>query len=180
MIRALEKAESSLLSGFNYQFSELEKRYIEAKDNVKFLTTLERHFKHIRDGPLVQILDTLPSMMNALRMVWVISRHYKDDQRMEPLFGRIGWEYLLVDEAHHLAGDVDLGGAAAAPHEAPEEAVVEHLPHAHAQLRLLREQRLAPRISGSRGNKLSDPVGRLRAEAEKEKAEENYGGTERN
>ena len=92
MIRVLEKAESSLLSGFNYQFSELEKRYIEAKDNVKFLTTLERHFKHIRDGPLVQILDTLPSMMNALRMVWVISRHYKDDQRMEPLFGRIGWE----------------------------------------------------------------------------------------
>ena len=61
MIRVLEKAESSLLSGFNYQFSELEKRYIEAKDNVKFLTTLERHFKHIRDGPLVQILDTLPS-----------------------------------------------------------------------------------------------------------------------
>ena len=34
MIRVLERAESSLLSGFNYQFSELEKRYIEAKDNV--------------------------------------------------------------------------------------------------------------------------------------------------
>ena len=78
--------------GFKYQFSELEKRYIEAKDNVKFLTTLERHFKHITNGTLVQILDTLPSMMNALRMVWVISRHYKDDQRMEPLFQRIGWE----------------------------------------------------------------------------------------
>ena len=92
MIKVLEKAESSLLSGFAFQFSELEKRYVEAKDNVKFLTTLERHFKHIRDGPLVQILDTLPSMMNALRMVWVISRHYKDDQRMEPLFQRIGWE----------------------------------------------------------------------------------------
>jgi dynein heavy chain len=97
MIKVLEKmgpdsTGSSLLPGFNYQFSELEKRYVEAKDNVKFLTTLERHFKHIRDGPLTQILDTLPSMMNALRMVWVISRHYKDDQRMEPLFGRIGWE----------------------------------------------------------------------------------------
>ena len=69
---------------------ELEKRYIEAKDNVKFLATLERHFKHILHGSLLQIIDTLPSMMNALRMVWVISRHYKDDQRMEPLFGRIG------------------------------------------------------------------------------------------
>ena len=92
MIQVLEKAESSLLSGFNYQFSELEKRYIEAKDNVKFLTTLERHFKHITNGTLVQILDTLPSMMNALRMVWVISRHYKEDHRMEPLMARIAWE----------------------------------------------------------------------------------------
>ena len=30
--------------------------------------------------------------MNALRMVWVISRHYKEDQRMEPLMARIAWE----------------------------------------------------------------------------------------
>ena len=71
---------------------ELEKRYIEAKDNVKFLATLERHFKHILHGSLLQIIDTLPSMMNALRMVWVISRHYKEDQRMEPLMARIAWE----------------------------------------------------------------------------------------
>ncbi|KAL3928386.1 MAG: hypothetical protein SGPRY_002407, partial [Prymnesium sp.] len=113
--QALEKVESQLLPGFKYQYSELEKRYVEAKDNVKFLTTLERHFKHITNGTLVQatsptltlpacILDTLPSMMNALRMVWVISRHYKEDHRMEPLMvsqaprsshaerARIAWE----------------------------------------------------------------------------------------
>ena len=29
--------------------------------------------------------DTLPSMMNALRMVWIISRHYNSDDRMLPL-----------------------------------------------------------------------------------------------
>lgn len=38
------------------------------------------------------ILDTLPPMMNALRMVWIISRHYSDDQRMGALFQRIGRE----------------------------------------------------------------------------------------
>ena len=43
--------------------------YVEAKDNVKFLTTLERHFKNISGGNLTAILDTLPSMMNAIRMV---------------------------------------------------------------------------------------------------------------
>ena len=30
--------------------------------------------------------------MHAIPQVWVISRHYKDDQQMEPLMGRIAWE----------------------------------------------------------------------------------------
>ena len=92
MVEVIEKVDSQLLPDFRYQFGVLEKVYIEAKDNVKFLTTLERHFKHITNGTLVQVIDTLPSMMNALRMVWVISRHYKEDHRMEPLMGRIAWE----------------------------------------------------------------------------------------
>lgn len=32
------------------------------------------------------------SMMNALRMVWIISRHYNKDERMVPLMERIAWE----------------------------------------------------------------------------------------
>lgn len=65
---------------------------VEARDNLKFLTTLERHFKSITNGPLPGILDTLPPMMNALRMVWIISRHYSDDVRMGMLFHRIAVE----------------------------------------------------------------------------------------
>ena len=64
----------------------------EARDNLKFLTTLERHFKNITSGPLPGILDTLPPTMNALRMVWIISRYYSDDMRMGALFKRIGQE----------------------------------------------------------------------------------------
>ena len=51
-------------------------RYLDAKDNVKFLTTLERHFKNLSHGILATIIDTLPSMLNALRMVWIISRYF--------------------------------------------------------------------------------------------------------
>lgn len=64
----------------------------EARDNLKFLTTLERHFKNITSGPLPAILDMLPPTMNALRMVWIISRYYSDDMRMGALFKRIGHE----------------------------------------------------------------------------------------
>lgn len=38
------------------------------------------------------ILDTIPPMMNGLRMVWIISSHYNTDERMVPLMERIAWE----------------------------------------------------------------------------------------
>lgn len=67
-------------------------RYMQARDNVKFLTTLERHFRSISSGPFTGILDTLPLLMNALRMIWIISRYYSDDAHMGGLFARIGIE----------------------------------------------------------------------------------------
>jgi dynein heavy chain len=72
-------------------------------------STLERHFKNLSHGSVSAVLDSLPSMMNAIRMVrlprrfllfltkltvfavftllqvWVISRHYNTDDRMVPL-----------------------------------------------------------------------------------------------
>jgi len=84
--------DTNLIASFKSQFGELTKLYVEAKDNVKFLTTLERHFKNISHGSLTQILDTLSPMMGALRMVWIISRHYSDDTRMGTLFERIANE----------------------------------------------------------------------------------------
>ena len=45
------------------------------------------------DTLVVQVvIDTLPSMMNALRMVWIISRHFNRDELMVPLMERIAWE----------------------------------------------------------------------------------------
>ena len=92
MLRVLELIEANMISTFKYHFSELTKLYIEAKDNVKFLTTLERHFKNIASGSFTTIADTLPSMMNAIRMVWIISRHYNTDERMVPLMELIAGE----------------------------------------------------------------------------------------
>lgn len=77
---------------FRAQHNELSRLYLEAKDNVKFLATLERHFKNIRNGSFSAIVDTLPPMFNALRMVWIISRHYSDDTRMGNLLERIAYE----------------------------------------------------------------------------------------
>ncbi|CAG9462277.1 unnamed protein product [Pedinophyceae sp. YPF-701] len=84
--------DKALLSAFRQHSLELQKLCIEARDNVKFLMTLERHFKSLAAPDLSVVLDTLPPMMNALRMVWIISRHYSNDLRMGSLLERIAQE----------------------------------------------------------------------------------------
>jgi dynein heavy chain len=41
----------------------------------------------------VQVVEgTIPALMNSIRLVWVISRHYNRDERMVPLMERVAWE----------------------------------------------------------------------------------------
>eukprot|EP00750_Incisomonas_marina_P009230 INCI15857.2.p1 GENE.INCI15857.2~~INCI15857.2.p1 ORF type:complete len:4529 (-),score=890.01 INCI15857.2:58-13644(-) len=90
--KAMARMELQRMGTFKAQLGEITKLYVEAKDNVKFLTTLERHFKNLARGNLSIILDTIPSMMAGMRMVWIISRHYNTDERVVPLMERIATE----------------------------------------------------------------------------------------
>jgi len=90
MVTVLKSADSPILNTFHFHFQELTKLYLEAKDNVKFLTTLERHFKYLATGSFQTVIDSMFAMLNGLKMVWVISRHYNTDDRMSPLMESIG------------------------------------------------------------------------------------------
>ncbi|KAI9188096.1 hypothetical protein H9P43_002487 [Blastocladiella emersonii ATCC 22665] len=92
ILTAISEAQTPVYHTIEFHLGELHKFHSEAKDNVKFLSTLERHFKNIVTGSLGAVQDGLPSLMNAVRMVWIISRHYNKDERMVPLMARIAWE----------------------------------------------------------------------------------------
>lgn len=92
IVKILSKAQPPIFTPLDFQLQELNKFYTEAKDNIKFLSTLERHFKNIITGSLGSVQDSLLSLLNAIRMVWIISRHYNRDERMVPLMSRIAWE----------------------------------------------------------------------------------------
>lgn len=52
-----------------------------------------RYFTNLEYGSLQSMTDTIASLMDGLRMVWVTSRHYTTDERMQNLMERIA---LLV------------------------------------------------------------------------------------
>uniref|UniRef100_A0A8C0KP17 Dynein axonemal heavy chain 10 n=1 Tax=Canis lupus dingo TaxID=286419 RepID=A0A8C0KP17_CANLU len=93
VLDVIRESDSMLVANLQPVLTELFKLHMEASDNVRFLSTVERHFKNITHGSSFHVvLETIPSMMSALRMVWIISRHYNKDERMIPLMERIAWE----------------------------------------------------------------------------------------
>uniref|UniRef100_UPI000FC45FB7 Dynein axonemal heavy chain 10 n=1 Tax=Bos taurus TaxID=9913 RepID=UPI000FC45FB7 len=93
VLDVMKESDSLLVANLQPVLTELFKFHMEASDNVRFLSTVERHFKNITHGSSFHVvLETIPSMMSALRMVWIISRHYNKDERMIPLMERIAWE----------------------------------------------------------------------------------------
>ncbi|KAJ3114591.1 Dynein heavy chain 10, axonemal [Phlyctochytrium bullatum] len=55
LVKILAKAQVPCAPALEFQLAELNKFYTEAKDNVKFLSTLERHFKNIITGSLASV-----------------------------------------------------------------------------------------------------------------------------
>jgi len=61
----------------------------EAKDNVKYLFTLERFIEPLYSGTASTIIDTLPALMNSIKMIHTIARYYNTKDRMTNLFSKI-------------------------------------------------------------------------------------------
>lgn len=69
--------------------SQLTEKLSEAKDNVKYLVTLEKFIKPLKDGTPEEIIETLPALMNAIKMIHTIARYYKNSQKLTNLFIKI-------------------------------------------------------------------------------------------
>ena len=64
-------------------------RLNEAKDNVKYLMTLEKFIEPLYNGTPQEIIETLPSLMNAIKMIHTIARFYNTSDKMTGLFIKI-------------------------------------------------------------------------------------------
>ena len=61
----------------------------EAKDNVKYLSTLEKSLEPMYLGTPQSIIDSLPALMNNIKLMHTIARYYNTPERMTTLFCKI-------------------------------------------------------------------------------------------
>ena len=100
----------------------------EAKDNVKYLQTLEKFIEPLYDGTPESIKDTLPALMNSIKMIHTIARYYNTNERMTGLFNKItnqmisNCRFNIINFRRIRAGQPPIGQLTAAQQAAGKKA----------------------------------------------------------
>ena len=85
----------------------------EAKDNVKYLSTLEKFVEPLGEhGTLQSIMDSLPALINSVKMVHTIARYFNSSKRMTDLLVKVTHAMIAKCTAHILDDEsVEVYGA---------------------------------------------------------------------
>jgi dynein heavy chain len=101
-----EDTVSKVLSEYKNIENQLTEKLNEAKDNVKYLTTLEKFIEPLYDGTPEEINDTLPALMNAIKMIHTIARYYNTSNKMTNLFIKIT-NQMITNCKNRITGKTD-------------------------------------------------------------------------
>lgn len=61
----------------------------EAKDNLKYLGTLDKYMDVLYSGTVQESMDILPALLNNVKMMQQISRYYNTNERMTTLYVKL-------------------------------------------------------------------------------------------
>jgi dynein heavy chain, axonemal len=89
VIGILQAAKSKSLNKWKEMDAKITDAANEARDNVKYLYTLDTFFSSMTKFSPAVITESIPNQMNAVRMICSISQYYNSSERMTSLFLKI-------------------------------------------------------------------------------------------
>ena len=89
VLAAANASKSRLLKKWKQLDNQITDAANEARDNVKYLSTLEKYTDPLYHGSVQGIIDGLPGLMNNVKMMHTIARYYNTTERMTRLFCKI-------------------------------------------------------------------------------------------
>jgi len=75
----------------------------EAKDNLKYLGTLDKYFEILYNGTVAEVEESLPALLNNVKMMQQISRYYNTSERMTTLYVKISNQIIACSRRNLTA-----------------------------------------------------------------------------
>ncbi|KAL9651365.1 hypothetical protein ABK040_001315 [Willaertia magna] len=66
----------------------------EAKDNVRYLSTLEKYIEPLYSSPPSHIIEIIPGLMKNISMMYSIAKYYSSKEKMEKLLVKISLQII--------------------------------------------------------------------------------------
>ena len=85
----------SLLSQWRDIDSRITAAANEAKDNVRYISTLKRFFEPLYSGNILAIIDILPSLLNSMKVIHTVARYYATIPKITKLFMKLSCQMIL-------------------------------------------------------------------------------------